>query len=179
MDYPTLPPLLFFEPHGEYGWLSNWSKHPVNDLPSAEHCLMYEKAFLFGDVEMAVQIRRAKTSAAAKRLGRNVHGFNEQKWRRWRFPIMTRILEQKVAQHPELNQKLLETGTRHIAEASPYDNIWGIGTTSNKMKDWIGLNLLGIAWMDVRLCLRLRNKLFIVCDCLPIELLRLIHAYLL
>ena len=44
-----------------------------------------------------------------------------------------------------------------IAEASPYDKIWGIGLRSNPgltKKDWKGQNLLGQILMDVRNDLR-------------------------
>ena len=61
----------------------------------------------------------------------------------------------KFQQNPELLAILLSTGNSTLVEASPYDNIWGIGmeasdnrvTTPNQ---WLGDNLLGKALMKVR-----------------------------
>lgn len=56
---------------------------------------------------------------------------------------------------PQLNEYLLQTGSRVIVEASPVDNIWGIGLAqdnadANNPNLWKGLNLLGFALMQVR-----------------------------
>ena len=57
----------------------------------------------------------------------------------------------------ELRAKLLATGDRILAEASPRDNIWGIGMSAEAAKqnrrEW-GQNLLGKALMDIRGLLR-------------------------
>ena len=47
---------------------------------SAEHFMMAAKALLFGDVETAGRIREAPHPEAAKALGREVRGFDEQLW---------------------------------------------------------------------------------------------------
>jgi ribA/ribD-fused uncharacterized protein len=52
---------------------------------------------------------------------------------------------------------LLATGDRELAEASPFDRVWGIGFTADcaemNRESW-GQNLLGRALMDVRARLR-------------------------
>jgi ribA/ribD-fused uncharacterized protein len=65
----------------------------------------------------------------------------------------------KFGQHPELRQFLLGTGDRVLVEASPRDQIWGIGmSASNELATspghWRGLNLLGFALMQARQQLR-------------------------
>lgn len=45
---------------------------------------------------------------------------------------------------------LLQTGNALLVEASPYDRVWGIGTTSLNPKDFRGENLLGKALMQIR-----------------------------
>ena len=50
---------------------------------------------------------------------------------------------------------LLNTGTRVLVEASPYDKIWGIGLSADQENienplTWNGENLLGFALMEVR-----------------------------
>ena len=65
----------------------------------------------------------------------------------------------KFSQNPNLKEFLLSTGDALIAEASPYDKIWGIGLDRNTalrgtVEQWKGENLLGCALMDVRDWLR-------------------------
>ena len=57
--------------------------------------------------------------------------------------------------HPELKKRLLATNNKILVEASPYDNIWGIGISATKAikmnpVDWPGQNMLGQALMLVR-----------------------------
>jgi predicted NAD-dependent protein-ADP-ribosyltransferase YbiA (DUF1768 family) len=48
--------------------------------PSAEHFMMTAKARLFGDEEAAGRIMAAAHPGQAKALGRQVRGFDEQRW---------------------------------------------------------------------------------------------------
>ena len=123
--------------------------------PTAEHYMMAEKAALFGDQEIRAQILQATTPNAAKALGRKISGFNEQDWLKHRYEIVVRANKAKFSQNPELNNFLKETGSSIIVEASPVDNIWGIGlaqdhANANNPNLWQGLNLLGFALMQVR-----------------------------
>jgi ribA/ribD-fused uncharacterized protein len=52
-------------------------------------------------------------------------------------------------------KKLLATGDSIIAEASPYDQVWGIGLSeedplAQNISTWNGKNLLGKILMSVR-----------------------------
>jgi ribA/ribD-fused uncharacterized protein len=71
------------------GCLSQWwpTEFTVGGVAyaSAEHYMMSAKAMLFGDAEMAGQIRRAPHPGAAKALGRQVRGFDDQRWADRRF----------------------------------------------------------------------------------------------
>lgn len=61
----------------------------------------------------------------------------------------------KFGQHEDLKAKLLNTGDSVIAEASPYDRIWGIGRGVSKAHlPWLGMNKLGALLMDTRTILR-------------------------
>jgi ribA/ribD-fused uncharacterized protein len=123
--------------------------------PTAEHFMMAEKAALFGDEETRSQVLKAPNPGAAKALGRQVRGFNEEKWIENRFSIVLRANEAKFSQNPELGQFLAQTGSRVLVEASPVDRIWGIGLAIdddrvNNPNRWRGLNLLGFALMQIR-----------------------------
>jgi ribA/ribD-fused uncharacterized protein len=61
----------------------------------------------------------------------------------------------KFQQNLTLREFLLDTGDRILVEASPVDKIWGIGLAADHPdalfpEKWPGLNLLGIALMEVR-----------------------------
>jgi ribA/ribD-fused uncharacterized protein len=123
--------------------------------PTAEHYMMAEKAALFGDQDIRAQVLQAPTPNAAKALGRNVAGFNDQAWLQHRYEIVVRANRAKFSQNPELNNYLKETASRIIVEASPVDSIWGIGLAQDDVNAsnpnaWQGLNLLGFALMEVR-----------------------------
>ncbi len=141
------------------GCLSQWWPAPFTVdgvvYPSAEHFMMAGKALLFGDTEVAEQIVKASHPGAAKALGRQVRGFDEQRWAEERFGIVVTGNVAKFSQHPQLARFLLATGERVLVEASPRDRVWGIGLAADderaaSPRTWRGLNLLGFALMEVR-----------------------------
>jgi ribA/ribD-fused uncharacterized protein len=120
-----------------------------------EHYMMAQKATLFADESTRELILLARTPAQAKKLGREVRGFDDAAWKAARFDIVVRGNRAKFAQNAELKQYLLQTGERVIVEASPVDSIWGIGMArdepgADNPAAWKGLNLLGFALMQVR-----------------------------
>lgn len=122
---------------------------------TAEHFMMAAKARLFGDNAAHAKVLAAPTAGAAKAIGREVKGFNEQTWVTHRYEIVVSANQAKFSQNADLKAFLLGTGQRVLAEASPVDRIWGIGLAANddratNPKRWRGLNLLGFALMDVR-----------------------------
>ena len=148
------------------GCLSQW--WPVDfavdgmTYHSAEHFMMAAKALLFGDTETADRIRQAPHPGAAKALGREVRGFDEQRWTERRFDLVVAGNLAKFSQHQDLLGFLLGTGSRVLVEASPQDAVWGIGLAADddraaSPENWPGLNLLGFALMEVRHQLRSRD----------------------
>ena len=64
-------------------------------------------------------------------------------------------LLEKFRQNSELQEKLLATGQKILAECAVRDVIWGIGLSMKDekrfdMKEWKGQNLLGFSIMKVR-----------------------------
>lgn len=157
--------VFFWGPHKQDGYLSNWypakfhEPHTLNGVPlefnSVEQYMMWRKASLFNDAAVAKKVLEAKTPKECKNLGRKVEGFVLDVWYNNRMDIVRRACFLKFSQNPELQQQLLGTGDAILAEASPFDRIWGIGLSKHQAKhmppqNWIGQNLLGQILMEVR-----------------------------
>ncbi|MEM8558252.1 MAG: NADAR family protein [Bacteroidota bacterium] len=139
--------------------LSQWYVAPFTvdgqRYPTAEHFMMAEKARLFGDHEIAARVLKAPHPGAAKKLGRQVRGFDEATWQQARFDVVVRGNVAKFEQNEALGDFLRGTKARVLVEASPRDRIWGIGLAADdpravKPLAWRGQNLLGFALMGVR-----------------------------
>ena len=117
-----------------------------------EQFMMAEKARLFGDKEVWSKIVNTSSQKAMKALGRQVKNFDEPTWIKHRESIVKRGLLAKFAQNASMKQLLLNTGSKVLAEGSPYDRIWGTGVAINvtNPSQWIGMNLLGKLLMEVR-----------------------------
>ena len=88
-----------------------------------------------------------------------MRGFQEPIWQQNRVAIVVEGNYAKFSQSGPLRDFLLSTKDRVIVEASPVDEIWGIGLAADDPHadnplEWRGLNLLGFALMDVRERLR-------------------------
>ncbi|MFP9115770.1 NADAR family protein [Flavobacterium sp. RHBU_3] len=123
--------------------------------PSAEHWMMAKKAELFNDSETLEKILACTSPVEAKKLGREVQNYNEEAWLENRYEIVKEGNLHKFSQNADLKSFLLSTGNSVIVEASPVDNIWGIGLAADSKKalnpaEWRGPNLLGFALMEVR-----------------------------
>lgn len=164
---PDRPPkFLFFWGHtppdtGAIGphVLSQWYPAPFSidavSYPTAEHFMMAGKARLFGDTDTLAAILAADHPHAAKKLGRQVQGFQGKAWDPVRFELVVAANVAKFGQNPELGDYLRQTEQRVLVEASPRDAIWGIGLSVEEARDrppatWPGLNLLGFALMETR-----------------------------
>lgn len=149
----------FHNPDEAYGYLSNWylSDFTVNDIrfTSMEQYMMYQKAMVFGDKEIAAQIMSTTDVGQIKALGRSVSNYNESVWNGMRQILIYKGLLEKFRQNESLLKELQKTGDAILAECAVQDRIWGIGlsmTDQNRyhMDMWKGQNLLGYALMLVR-----------------------------
>ncbi|CAO1596705.1 hypothetical protein XANCAGTX0491_000537 [Xanthoria calcicola] len=173
-------PIYFFRAHEHpYGFLSQWFDAPFTAASSsspdpdpdatpltfrtAEQYMMYRKARLFGDAEVAAQIMLAITPKEHKALGRKVKNFDGTVWDAIREDIVEEGNWSKFCSSKNgarWRDMLLETGDRDLVEASPFDRIWGIGYSAehaeaNRSK-W-GANLLGKALVRVRERIKAQN----------------------
>ena len=122
--------------------------------------MMAEKARLFGEPETAKVIIQTRKPGKVKALGRQILAFDQDVWDKHRFEIVVQGNVLKFLQNPRLQEFILSTGYRVLVEASPVDQIWGIGLAGHDPKariveEWKGENLLGFALMEVRDRLRL------------------------
>lgn len=168
-----LPDFLFFwghtakDPRLGSECLSQWypASFIVNGIRfhTAEHYMMWSKAKLFDDEEIAEQITLVREPAQAKALGRRVRNFDQRVWERERLGIVVEGSTAKFIQNTELGAFLLGTKNKVLVEASPRDTIWGIGLGASNPNAripsrWRGLNLLGFALMKARAVLRCRDR---------------------
>lgn len=136
---------FFFAPFTHQGKSFQW----------AEQAIMYRKAKLFGAHKIAERVLEAKDPATCKSLGRSREiPFDNKIWDENKERIFKEILHDKF-KLPDLRIKMLNTGSREFAEASPYDKIWGIGMRESHpdatiKSKWKGDNLLGKILTEVR-----------------------------
>lgn len=155
--------ICFHNPDEINGYLSNWylSDFTVDGIgySSMEQYMMYQKAVLFNDMEIAEQILETDGVGKIKALGRAVKNYEEILWNGMRQVIVYRGLFEKFEQNVVLKNKLLSTGNNILAECAVQDKIWGIGLSMKDerrfdMKKWQGQNLLGFSLMHARTVLK-------------------------
>lgn len=114
----------------------------------AEQYMMYMKAKLFGDEEIAERIINASEPREQKALGRKVKNFDQTKWEENCQQLVYEGNYAKFTQNQALKQALLDTAGTTIVEASPTDCIWGVGLSEHDLQiqdrlTWRGKNYLG------------------------------------
>jgi len=130
---------------------------------TAERYMMYHKALLFGDKEIADKILDAVKPKKQKELGRLVKGYDDDIWTQNREIIVYNGNHSKFAQNADLLEILLTTRGTILVEASSVDKIWGVGLAKEDPlildeRNWKGLNLLGKVLTKLREDLDWGNK---------------------
>jgi len=126
---------------------------------SAEQYMMYKKAMLFSDKDVADAIMRTNNPKEQKALGRKVRNFNSEIWEGICREYVYDANMAKFTQNPDMLKQLMDTEDREMVEASPLDKIWGIGLhfddeAALDRDQWQGTNWLGEAIMRVKQELR-------------------------
>lgn len=149
------------------GVLSNWhlSKFSIGGVEynSVEQFMMQQKAREFSDLNVERMIMNSRNPKEQKQFGRIVANFDAQ---HWMDVCLERVLPgvlAKFEQNEELKLLLLSTGKKVLAEASPYDKIWGIGLQYDDPRalnedTWQGTNYLGELLMIVRSSLAITKE---------------------
>ena len=140
------------------GPFSQWFKSDFNyrgyNFCTCEQFMMWWKAKVMGDKETGAAIFLTNNAKRQKELGREVNPFDPKLWDLVKQDVVYMGNYLKFSQNKELKKILLDTGNKILVEASPTDNIWGIGfneetALQSDPSSW-GLNLLGKALMEVR-----------------------------
>ena len=102
---------------------------------TAEQYMMAQKALLFGDEKILAEIMDI--------------------WDKNCCDIVVKGNVAKFSQNGDLKAFLLNTNSRILVEASPYDKMWGIGMGADDPRCenptlWNGTNFLGFCLMEVR-----------------------------
>jgi hypothetical protein len=124
-----------------------------------EEHLLSEEALLFGAEQTADNIRATDDPVQMLRyrkdMIKNDGNYSREVWENRAPGILLEGLRAKFHQNDYCRQFLLKTGTRTIAEASPYDRFFGIGYHHKTLEfvlqrqNW-GKNELGKGLMIVR-----------------------------
>ncbi len=132
-----------------------------NDIKfySSEHYMMYHKCLTFNDEVNAKTVLQKTSPREVKAIGRQIKNYDDNIWSEKRYDIVLQGNILKFSQNEELLEDLNKYKDKIFVEASPEDNIWGIGLhyDDDRVLDesqWEGQNLLGKVINDVakRLC---------------------------
>ncbi len=136
--------LICFYEH-EYYVFSNFSAFAIewkgHLCMTSEHAYHTEK---FEDEKLKELIRATRSAHDSQKIAQQHKDQYRSDWNEVKVVIMKEILHAKVAQHPYVKKKLLESGERTLVEDSWRDDFWGWGTNKD------GQNMLGKLWMEVR-----------------------------
>jgi ribA/ribD-fused uncharacterized protein len=155
--------IYFWTLKGEFGCFSNFFATEFEEngrkYICSEQYFMKKKQEMFDpeNADLGERIMRTKSAGKIKSLGREVHGFKEERWNKERYKIMLKANLLKFKANKEIKKILLATDNKRIFEASPSDRIWGIGYAVEDVpadESLFGLNLLGKVLMEVRDTLR-------------------------
>lgn len=126
------PVLVFREFEEPYGFLSQWyagtftapappsagKDAPPMTFLTTEQYMMFQKAIVFNDLEIADKIMLEPNPKKQKALGRKVKNFDHKKWDKVKEQIVEDGNWWKFTQPKEgdLRKMLLETGQRELVE---------------------------------------------------------------
>lgn len=121
----------------------------------AEQFMMWCKAKLFEDEEIAEKILKTRDAKVQKALGRKVKNFDAELWDTASWIVVYKGNFAKFTQNPKLLAALMDTAGTTLVEASPYDKIWGIGLNEAAARrtppdQWPGDNRLGRVLTQLR-----------------------------
>ena len=115
---------------------------------SVEQFFHAAKATCFRDADALHRICNTDDPVKARRLGREIQGFDDALWKSCRARYMAAALFSKFTHGALERRLLLDTQDRLLVEASPHDGVYGIRMAAHtaakaSRHSWHGGNLLG------------------------------------
>ena len=137
--------IKFYSKGTEHGYMSNFAHYQIKIgrkvYKTSEHFYQSQK---YKGTSWETKVKNAAGAMEAARLGRDKKGPLRKDWEQVKDNVMREAVEAKFRQHPELTQKLLETGDARLIEHTENDAYWADGG------DGTGKNMLGVILMEVR-----------------------------
>ena len=127
----------------EHSFLSNMHIAPIRwggvIWPSTEHAYQAAKT---SNIEQQEAIRNNPCPKKAKKAGKKVD--MRPDWDKLKVDVMRSVCFAKFTQHPELKQKLIDTGNARLVEGNWWhDNFWGTcPEDSENGQNWLGKILM-------------------------------------
>ena len=138
----------------EFFFLSNFYEAPVTieyenrkfALPTGEHLFQGMKIAAAlnpkDNVSALQRLEQAPTPGKAKYWGRSIR-IDVPLWDSMSLRCMRRTLELKFSQHPDLMEKLLNTGDMVLVEYNDWkDTLWGVDQKTRNGKNQLGKLLM-------------------------------------
>ncbi|RCN29173.1 hypothetical protein ANCCAN_25073 [Ancylostoma caninum] len=122
---------------------------------STEQYYMWTKAKFCKDFSAANAILYLNDPKMIKQVGNQLENFDQHRWRKISWRVMMKAVMAKFKQDRRMRFQLFRTAGSVLAEASPYDNYWGIGLAIDDPNvadpaQWTGCNVMGEVLMQVR-----------------------------
>ena len=143
---------FFWKETEENGIFSNWYRLSFTidgvEYNCTEQHMMAGKAKLFGDTKTLAKIMKETSPRALKKLGKEVKPYDDGKWKAVSRNVVYEGNYGKFSQNAEAKELLIATVGTTLVEASPYDQLWGIGLKGDHKlaqdrATWQGTNWLG------------------------------------
>lgn len=139
-----------------YGWLGNMAPYPIthNNMRYKTTEALFQ-ALRFDDADVIKAIIETPSPMTAKMIAKKYKNkMIIEKFSDTDIDNMQLCLRLKTEQHPNLMQALIDTGDRLIVEDTTYRKRvckWGAKLIDGA---WVGENMLGKLWMELRTELR-------------------------
>ena len=136
-----------------------------------EQYIQSEKAKLFDNAESFKNIMSSTDPREMKRLGRQVKGYIDAKWKEHSHTTIMDCVRRKIYDYGKMQELLLATGNKTIGEGTP-DMHFGVGLHISDPRvlnadEWKGKNIMGTALMEVRSEIQMLNSCLINTSCNP------------
>jgi len=156
-------PVTFTKAKLPFGWLGNMTRYPLNFEGQQWHTAeALFQALRFQDLQVREAIRVERSPMRAKMIAHaHADQMTVEPASAADLANMELVLRLKLAQHPKLQQALLETCDQQIIEdvtrrtGSGRHAFWGMALRSG---EWVGENALGKIWMKLREELKASDK---------------------